>query len=293
MEKLHVTQKTMFDSKIIMNLNIERIRYFLPTVISILLAVFLLCWLLQYASFYALSYFFWFGIVIILVGLISLIKPMRFLLIFKRSIASIVFCGGLFLSVSVLLWPAPLLHTEGSTKHIDIIMPDYSFQVYNEIEIQASPKKVMQAARQVSLSEMPPVLFLLRLRAFAMGKNTTISQAQLEKPVLNRGNLVNDTNEIVIGLIKKTWASVKPPRVKEIEQFESFKYPGYVRVACNLYVRNLDNGNTVLCTETRIQANDKRSRHIFSRYWRIIYIGCAITRKVMLDVIAARSETLS
>jgi hypothetical protein len=52
----------------------------------------------------------------------------------------------------------------------------------------------------------------------------------------------------------------------------------------------MENGQTLLSTETRIRGNDKRSRRVFGCYWRIIYPGSAIIRRVWLDAIAARAE---
>jgi hypothetical protein len=274
----------------------KRLRFFAPTTFCIALALTLLLWLMHFAPFYALSYFFWIGIVLTLIGLISLIRPLRFLLVFNRKIAVAVCCCGLFLSSIVLLWPVPLLHSEGSRQHIDTLMPDYSFREYHEVRVQASPNQVMQAMHQVSKSDIPTVRFLLRLRALAGGKREDIDHSRQEKPhpesqSTQDNGFFSDTNEFASGMIMKTWASANPPPMTTAEQFISFKDSGYVKVAFNFYVKSLGNGKTLLSSETRIHANDDKARRIFGRYWRIIYPGSAITRRVWLDAVAARAES--
>ncbi len=275
----------------------KRFRFFAPIVFCIALALTLLLWLTHFAPFYALSYFFWIGIVLALIGLTSLVKPLRFLLIFTRKIAAVVCCCGLLTSATCLLWPAPLSNSEGSRQRIDTVMPDYSFREYHEIQVHASPDKVMQARQEIKISDIPTVRFLLRLRALAGGKGGDSVHSRQEKPHTESpstqdNGFFTDTNEFVSGMIMKMWASADPPPVKSAEQFISFNDSGYVKVAFNYYVKSMGNGKCLLSTETRIHANDDRARTIFSRYWRIIYPGSAITRRLWLDAVAARAETL-
>ncbi len=274
----------------------KRLRVFVPAAIFMTLALIVLLWLTHYAPFYALSYFFWIGIVITLLGLISLVRPLRFLFVNNRTIAAAVCCGGLLLSATCLLWPVPLFHSDVSRQHIDTLMPDYSFREYHEVQVQSSPDKVMQAAHQASISDIPTVRFLLRLRALAGGKREIIDRSRQEKTgpgsqSKHRNGFFSDTNEFASGKIMKTWASASPPTMTTAEQFISFKDSGYVKVAFNFSVTSLGNGKTLLSSETRVHANDDKARRIFGRYWRIIYPGSAITRRVWLDAVAARAES--
>ncbi len=274
----------------------RRFHFFLPAALFIALALTVLLWLTQYAPFYAPSYFFWIGIVLTLLGLISLVSPLRFLFINNRKIAAAVCCGGLLLSATCLLWRVPILHSEVSRQHIDTLMPDYSFREYHEVQVQSSPDRVMQAAHQVSISDIPAVRFLLRLRGLAGGKRTDTDPSRQEKPdsvsqSKYHNGFFSDTNEFASGKIMKTWASASPPPMTTAEQFITFKDSGYVKVAFNFSVKSLGNGRTLLSSETRVHANDDKARRIFGRYWRIIYPGSAITRRVWLDAVAARAES--
>jgi multisubunit Na+/H+ antiporter MnhB subunit len=288
--------QTQVSSESHMKISSKRLRFFAPTAFCIALALTLLLWLLHFAPFYALSYFFWIGIIITLIGLISLIRPLRFLFVFNRKIAAAVCCGGLLLSAICLLWPVPLLHSEGSQQHIDALMPEYSFREYHEVQVQASPNYVMQTMRQVSISDIPTVRFLLRLRELAGGKREDIDHSRQKKSLSESqstqdSGFFSDANEFVSGKIMKSWVTAIPPRMTTAEQFISFKDSGYIKVAFNFYVKNLGNGKTLLSSETRIHANDDKARRIFGRYWTIIYPGSAITRRLLLDAVATRVES--
>jgi len=56
-----------------------------------------------------------------------------------------------------------------------------------------------------------------------------------------------------------------------------------------MHVFDMGNGTSRLTTETRIIGNDNSARRIFACYWRIIYPGSSIIRRVWLDAIADRA----
>ena len=46
---------------------------------------------------------------------------------------------------------------------------------------------------------------------------------------------------------------------------------------------------SIVSTETRVHANDARSRRLFARYWRVIYPGSALIRRMWLRAIERRA----
>jgi hypothetical protein len=48
---------------------------------------------------------------------------------------------------------------------------------------------------------------------------------------------------------------------------------------------------SVLSTETRVFATDPAGRRRFARYWRVIYPGSAIIRRMWLRAIARRATS--
>ena len=83
------------------------------------------------------------------------------------------------------------------------------------------------------------------------------------------------------------------PPVRTPAHFLAFAAPGHIRVAFNMRCQAVDARHTVLSTDTRIQGNDAAANRTFARYWRLIYPGSALIRKVWLSAIARRAEELA
>jgi hypothetical protein len=58
----------------------------------------------------------------------------------------------------------------------------------------------------------------------------------------------------------------------------------------NLAVRQKDDGASVVSTETRVYGTDAPTRRRFGIYWRIIYPGSALLRRMWLRAIKQRAE---
>jgi hypothetical protein len=100
----------------------------------------------------------------------------------------------------------------------------------------------------------------------------------------------SDPTELVYGMAGRPWVNQVPPPVHTPEDFLAFQQPGHIRVAFNLRVRDEGDGWCVVSTETRTLGNDDEARRVFARYWRLIYPGSAIIRRVWLDAIIARAS---
>jgi len=82
-----------------------------------------------------------------------------------------------------------------------------------------------------------------------------------------------------------------PPEISTLEQFTLFNQPGYVKVAVNFRFITNDNNETILSTETRNCGITPKDNRVFGFYWRIIYPGSAIIRRVWLDTIRKNAQT--
>jgi hypothetical protein len=81
-----------------------------------------------------------------------------------------------------------------------------------------------------------------------------------------------------------------PPNISTLEQFISFNEPGYMKVAVNFRFINTNNKGTILTTETRNKGVTRDDNRVFGYYWRIIYPGSAIIRRVWLDTIKKKAQ---
>lgn len=266
-----------------------------PLVIFLILCLAFLLWLLHYAPFYAPSYLFWTGVLVVLAGLISFIKPIRFLLIHNRKIALAV-CGfGLLMSIIPMFWPVKPLHISQTESELDKIMPKYSFWEYHETKVNASPKEVMTLVEEVSVTDLPVVKCLLSLRETVGGKLPEKKTGKKPKGLQEMRDggfldLISDSTEFIMGMIGQPQSSKVFSYKLNALQFMAFEELNYVKIAFNFKVKDLGNGQSLLSTETRVQTFDNKTAKIFNRYWTIVYPGSAIIRRVWLNAIADRAE---
>jgi hypothetical protein len=66
--------------------------------------------------------------------------------------------------------------------------------------------------------------------------------------------------------------------------------PGYARAALTFLIEDQGNGSCRLTTEARVFATDSATSRKFAVYWRLIYPGSALIRRMWLDAIRRRAE---
>ena len=254
-----------------------------------------LAFVLHYVPFYGPSFLAWAGIAAALAGLVSLARPLRFLGVRTRVHALVVALCGVGLAVTAVLWPAGVTRSTRVDQRLDRFLPEYQFSETHEARVHAPMAAVVKAIREVSLADMPAAVVLLRIRAAAGGRfhSSPPDTRPLLETMLQPGSgfLALDTAdpaELVYGMVGFVHKP-KPP-ITTPEQFAAFTEPGGIRVAFNLRAVPQGDGAIRLSTETRCLANGDEARRTFARYWRIIYPGSAIIRRVWLDAIIARAE---
>jgi hypothetical protein len=257
----------------------------------------ILIWLQHYAPFQASTIAVYGGGMLVLTGFATLVKPLRFLGIVRRKTGLMMAGVGVAIFLSGLFWPASPVRSGRSASRIDDFLPEYTYSEYHRIVVRATPDRVMAAVRKVRLVDMPAAVLLIRLRGLAGGKRNP--REDLNRPLLElfnhpgSGFLVLDDSrpdEYVCGMIGRPWTSDPPPVVRNGVDFLAFAAPDHVKVAINIHLIPLGGERTELTSETRILGTDRRADRIFGCYWRIIYPGSAIIRRVWLDAIAVRAE---
>lgn len=245
------------------------------------------------------------GIIFFIAGLLSLIKPFKFIYIKNRKTALLLTVAGILVFILGTMLPAPLIHSSRSHQRIDDFMPEYQFYEYHEVIVNAPAETAARAMKEVSFADIPVAVWLMKIRAMASGefkksppKNTESNQGPFSQPILKlfaqpgNGFLVLDDEipyEYVGGMAGKPWSNDRPPDISGPDEFRTFNMPGNIKVAFNLHVVDMENGTSRLSSETRIVCIDESARRLFSRYWRIIYPGSAIIRRVWLNAIVERA----
>ena len=92
------------------------------------------------------------GIGFFVVGLLSVIKPFRFLYIKSRKLALLLAGAGLLVFLTGMLLPSPVMRSSRPHQCIDGYMPSYQFYEYHEMSVDAPAEAVYKAVREVAFN---------------------------------------------------------------------------------------------------------------------------------------------
>jgi len=236
-----------------------------------------------------------FALALVLVGLVSLIRPLRFLKIRTRRIALLVVSAGVALVVVGLSLPVFPPRLPGPSMAIDEVLPSYQFGEAHEILVAAPPDRVLAAARAVTAREIRLFRLLTWLRSprFSSGGRESILNPSADRPILDaalRSGFVllreEAGREIVFGAVVCCGPRVPPRSAEEFQALEG----SLARAVMNFHVEDAGGGVSRLVTQTRVAATDAEAQRVFARYWRVIYPGSALIRRMWLRAIKARAE---
>ena len=237
------------------------------------------------------------GLAVSLWGFVCLLKPMRWLGLASRGHAALALGAGVLLIVAAVSWPAPLRRAPAKESLLDGFVPAWQFAEHHEIRVHAPPAKVDDAIRKVTASEIRLFRTLTWLRAPRLPRSKrreSILNPSGERPILDvatsSGFAVlgeEPEREIVLG----TFVVVpERPDPSWFQDFAQVERPGVAKAAMNFRLTDDGGGWTRLTTETRVYATDASTRRRFAAYWRVIYPGSALIRKMWLRAIRDRAE---
>ncbi len=277
-------------------------QFFLPGIICIIVALAIMFRLMHYAKFYAPSYFFWIGVILIGIGVISLIHPLTFLFILNRIFAVLIILCGMLISFISLLYPVKMKHSLTTNQRIDSLLPDFAFNEFHEVRINASIEKIKQVLQVTGVKDIPAAHLLMKIRGIAdedvnlsdRASNNIVSSDTVSTPDFNFFIVAPD-EWITVMILKSVIITNNankpaPPEISTLEQFIAFNKPGYVKVAVNFHFISTGNNETILTTETRNNGITLKDNRVFGYYWRIIYPGSAIIRRIWLDTIRKKAQ---
>ena len=231
-------------------------------------------------------------------GLVSLVWPLRFLGIRTRRRGAVWMASGVALVLAGMALPAPLRRVSEKISRLDEIIPAYQFSEHHEIRVHASPQKVYEAVWAVTAEEIRLFRTLTWIRAPRLGDSgrESILNAPEKKPILEVATssgfmLLADQpgREVVVGTIVVAPAHPRG-RLAGPEDYAALDKPGYAKAVMNFRIEEQDGGWTRLTTETRVWATDASARRRFAAYWRTIYPGSALIRRMWLRAIRDRAE---
>jgi len=196
-------------------------------------------------------------------------------------------------------WSIPAGHSQVRERRtqLDEFMPAYEFNEVHTIQINASPDQVYRAIQSVTAGEITLFKTLTWIRRFGRRGRESILNPSSDAPILDvaqRSGFLKlaeePQNEIVFGTAVVAPANLhlecKPTPV----DFKVVSAPGFALAAMNFVVQENGAKSCMVRTETRIHATDDVTRRRFARYWRVIYPGSALIRRMWLLAVKRRAE---
>lgn len=235
------------------------------------------------------------GLVIAFAGTILLVKPIQRLGVKTRPRALVILSTGISLAGIGMVLPVGESRVGRSESQLDRFVPVWHFNERHSISIAAPPDRVFNAIREVRADEIPLFHALTWIRRGGKDAPESILNPGSEKPILdvalNSGFYLladDEPREVVIGTIV-----LAPPGreiVRSAELFQSALPPGMAIAVMNFMVRLDEANRSIVTTETRVFASSPSAKRQFRNYWRLIYPGSALIRRMWLRAIRKRAE---
>ena len=201
---------------------------------------------------------------------------MRVVGVGSRKAAALVAFGGLGIAVAAMMLPAPLERADAIVTDLDRAMPAWQFREIHHARVAASAGSVYAAIRSVTADE------ILLFRTL-----TWIRHPRLRSP--DRENIFAPSagRPILDVATSSGFRRLSEAAGREIVLGTRV---GRALAAINFRVEPAEGGASEVWTETRVLAPDAASRRAFAAYWRVIYPGSALIRRMWLRAIRRRAE---
>ncbi len=230
-------------------------------------------------------------------GLVLVVKAMRRLRITTRWRGFSVAGGGVLLASIGLILPVSESRVTHLETRLDEFAPVWQFREFHTIEVAAPPARVFEAIKHVRPDEIRLLRTLVWLRGGGQPPPQSIQHAAREhESMIDIAThstfllLADDApRELVVGTVVGA-----PPGPRGPLTAEFFRKPlpdGFALATMNFVVTENGPGRSLVSTETRVFASGAAARRRFAAYWRVVYPGSAIIRRMWLRAIRRRATS--
>jgi len=249
------------------------------------------------------------GVVVVYLGLIaaflggvSLLRPLTFLGARSRRQAALIMALGFIVVVIGESLPASETHVATPRTQLDQFAAVYQFSESHSIRISASKEQVYRALKLVTAEEIVFFRTLTWLRRFGRpGPEGTLNLPP-HVPLLDVATRTSflvlaeePDREIVLGTLVAAPRGWRPSGKPTPDGFKAFfvttNTPGFASATMNFRLEDAGTTACTLTTESRVYATDASTRRRFALYWRAIYPGSALIRRMWLRAITRRAES--
>lgn len=237
------------------------------------------------------------GLIISSAGAVSLLKPLAFLKIRSRLRGALVLGIGLILFALGALLPSRERRVEAMRTRLDEFAPVYQFHEVHRIHVRAPREQVYRAIKTVTADEILFFRTLTWIRRLGQPGPETIVNAPEHLPLLEVATRTSflllaedEGQEIVLGTIVLAPKGWQPKSGANPEDFKVLDRPGFAKATMNFRLEDAGSLACVVTTETRVYATDASAQRRFAAYWRVIYPGSALIRRMWLRAVKLRAE---
>ena len=227
-------------------------------------------------------------------GLVAVIRPVPRVHLDTRWRGLALAGAGLCLVTAGLLLPASESRTAAVTTRLDQVVPAWQFHEVHTMRIAAPPDRVFDAIKQVRADEFFLFHTLTWIRRGGRQLPPSIMNAGSRDSLLDvatKGGFIwlgdDRPREIVVGTVVDAPAGFRRGMITP--GLFTAPPPGFALAAMNFVVTPDGANGSVVSTETRVFATSDPARRRFAVYWRVIYPGSAIIRRMWLRAIAHRA----
>ena len=232
-------------------------------------------------------------LVALLAGVVLTLKPSARLGITRRGALSVA-CVALLVTVATLLAPTLESRAAGSPTRLDQFASVWQFREVHTLRVAAPAARVFEAIRTVRADEIRLFHTLTWVRRGGRTAPPGILNAGSTEPLLDvaaRSGFVRLADEapreVVIGTVVVAPVGARGKLTPEV--FQRTLPPGFALATMNFLVTPDGLDASIVSTETRVFANSAAARRRFAVYWRLIYPGSAIIRRMWLRAIERRA----
>src|SRR5207302_1037170 len=190
------------------------------------------------------------------------------------------------------------VRVNAARNHLDEFVPVYQFHEFHAIQVTASRQQVAQAIKAVTADEIFLFRTLIWIRRLGRKGPENILNPPGNTPLLDVATRTTfillaeePDREMVFGTLVGAPRGWRPKGRATPEAFKSLHEPGFALAAMNFVIEETKPGLCTVTTETRVYATDSAARRRFAAYWRTIYPGSALIRRMWLRAIKRRAES--
>lgn len=227
------------------------------------------------------------GLITSALGSVSLLTSLARLGNRSRQGGVLVLGVGLEVVVVGFALPAREIRIGSAKTQLDQFVPVYQFGEFHSVRIHAPKDRVYAAIKAVRADEILFFRTLVWMRRLGRAGPESILNPPADTPILEVAIQTwflllaeEPEREIVVGTLVVAPPGRRPKDHPTAEDFKALSSPGFALAAMNFVVEPEGPNGCVLTTETRVYATDSTSRRKFARYWRVIYPGSALIRRM-------------